>query len=536
MQAGIYCRKSRQQDGTESESVARQEQGGRSFCEQKEWTVTGVYTDDGVSGALFESREEFQRMLRDAEVGVFQALVLFDLDRFGRHAHKTMVALNQLADVGVAVWDYSKDKAIDLDTFEGETMVFLNARFAQQFRDQIRKHTRSAMELKAKNGWVTGGKVFGYINVRVEKGHTELEIFEEEAKVVVLIYEMYADGLGAKAIAGYLNKKGIPKPRAQQGRKDGWSVSTIRAVLERPLYRGIKRWGRTKKAYGRELGHGGKEKGQILRPEKEWMHIEVPDLRIVPQELADRVDKIREAKKRRYHAKEPNFPKHAGGKYLLSGGMLKCPDCNGNFEVEKKPWRGESFYVCATRRRKPGVCCNLLELPVEQTDNEILSIVEGEVLGTRLVKEALELVQQGPVPEDNLEAEKLRLRAEIDNMVRSIASGVPPDSLAPVIREKEDEIKRIEAKLATPRPVRVDLERLKSALEQRSAEWKRDLRKETQVARMVLRRIIGPILLWHEPAPPWVVEWRAKTTPEQTLNGLYKGVVSPGGVEPPSSP
>ena len=31
---------------------------------------------------------------------------------------------------------------------------------------------------------------------------------------------------------------------------------------------------------------------------------------------------------------------------------------------------------------------------------------------------------------------------------------------------------------------------------------------------MVLRRLIGTIMLWTEPAPPWVVEWRAKTKPE----------------------
>ena len=33
-----------------------------------------IYEDDGVSGALFASRAEFQRMLRDAEAGAFDAL------------------------------------------------------------------------------------------------------------------------------------------------------------------------------------------------------------------------------------------------------------------------------------------------------------------------------------------------------------------------------------------------------------------------------------------------------------------------------
>jgi len=46
-------------------------------------------------------------MMRDAEAGAFEAVVFYDLDRFGRHAHHGMVALNELADLGVTVWDYS---------------------------------------------------------------------------------------------------------------------------------------------------------------------------------------------------------------------------------------------------------------------------------------------------------------------------------------------------------------------------------------------------------------------------------------------
>jgi DNA invertase Pin-like site-specific DNA recombinase len=45
-------------------------------------------------------------------------------------------------------------------------MTFMKARFAQQFRDQVRKHTRDAMRQKAEQGFVTGGIVFGYDNSR----------------------------------------------------------------------------------------------------------------------------------------------------------------------------------------------------------------------------------------------------------------------------------------------------------------------------------------------------------------------------------
>ena len=105
MIAAIYARKSTAQDDVaeEGKSVVRQVEGARAFISSKKWTLDErhIYTDDGVSGALFTNRAEFQRMMRDAAAGAFEALVFFDLDRLGRDGHKTMVALNTLADLGI---------------------------------------------------------------------------------------------------------------------------------------------------------------------------------------------------------------------------------------------------------------------------------------------------------------------------------------------------------------------------------------------------------------------------------------------------
>src|SRR4051812_35850314 len=119
MRASIYARKSNEQDVEDDQkSVTRQILGARGFITSKGWTLDegNVYTDDAVSGALFETRPEFQRMLRDAQAGHIDTIVFYDLDRFGRHGHRTMVALNMLADVGVEVWDFSTGTRVDLDT------------------------------------------------------------------------------------------------------------------------------------------------------------------------------------------------------------------------------------------------------------------------------------------------------------------------------------------------------------------------------------------------------------------------------------
>ena len=124
MNAAIYARKSTKDenvdDAEESDSVKRQRDGAREFIKTKGWTLheSHIYTDDKTSGKLFTKRPQFQRLMRDAKAGAFQAVVFFDLDRFGRNAHKVMVALNALADLHINVWDFSSDTPVDLDTFE----------------------------------------------------------------------------------------------------------------------------------------------------------------------------------------------------------------------------------------------------------------------------------------------------------------------------------------------------------------------------------------------------------------------------------
>ena len=153
MIAAIYARKSQDpKDVAEKhKSVTRQIDGARAFISTKGWTLdeSNIYSDDNVSGALFAGRPQFQRLMRDAEAGAFDAVVFFDIDRFGRDGRRSMEALYTLADLGVSILDYSTGQALDLDSLEGEVMVFMKTRFAQQYRDAVRKHTRDSHRRKA---------------------------------------------------------------------------------------------------------------------------------------------------------------------------------------------------------------------------------------------------------------------------------------------------------------------------------------------------------------------------------------------------
>ena len=74
----------------------------------------------------------------------------------------------------------------------------------------------------------------------------------ERLRVVRLVHELYFQGFGGlKAIANFLNAKGIPSPNAGRTRRrkavsGKWTISNVRAILEQVAYIGKYAWGRRK--------------------------------------------------------------------------------------------------------------------------------------------------------------------------------------------------------------------------------------------------------------------------------------------------
>ena len=136
-------------------------------------------------------------------------------------------------------------------------------------------------------------------------------------------------------------------------------------------------------------------------------------------------------------------------------------------------------------------------------------------------------MESAPDETPRLKSERDRLQAEIDNLVKSIAAGVPPETVAPSILERQDAIRKVETRLRMPTVTRRDHEKLKAALEQRAKDWKRELRAEPRVARLLLRRLVGPIVLHDDSKRPAFVRW--ETTPTM---GLLDGLAPPCEIPP----
>jgi site-specific DNA recombinase len=155
-------------------------------------------------------------------------------------------------------------------------------------RVKAQQRTRDGALKKAKSGYVTGGRKFGYDNIQIlglngQRSHVDRRVNPIEAAVVLRIFRLADQGWGRKRIAYTLNDEAAPTPRAHQGRKAGWYASTVREVLRSGIYRGEIVWGRTAKrdAWGQRQSRATARR----RPQDDWIRVHRPDLRIVPETL-----------------------------------------------------------------------------------------------------------------------------------------------------------------------------------------------------------------------------------------------------------
>ena len=115
MVVAIYVRVSTLEQYKEGYSINEQIERLQKYCEAKGWTVYKVYIDGGYSGANMD-RPGLQAMLRDVEAGLFDAVLVYKLDRLSRSQKDTLEIIEVYAGCADFLKAYCEGDE-DLDKF-----------------------------------------------------------------------------------------------------------------------------------------------------------------------------------------------------------------------------------------------------------------------------------------------------------------------------------------------------------------------------------------------------------------------------------
>ena len=294
----------------------------------------------------------------------------------------------------------------------------------------------------------------------------------------------------------------------------GGRPSAIREMLHRPLYRGEIVWNKSQKVV-----RAGTKK-QRRRDQSEWVTLPAPDLRIIPDELWQRV-KARLEERAAVYLRNP-LTRRLNGRtrrqdesaYLLIG-FARCSVCDGPVGTDLRAHgsngarRHVAHYACLDhKKRGNAVCVNRVGLRQDLLDRAVLDAI-SEVLTPTVLTSAVETAlarlsrtrSQHTSRRADVEQELRQVQQRLDRLVDALADGsLPADEIKSRLNAEKTRKTALQAeaskleRLATLH--HFDAAKMKDQLQAHAGDVSALLNKHTPQARQMLRKLlVGPIQL-----------------------------------------
>ena len=230
LRVAAYCRVSTEQEEQQNSYQVQIAYYTDLINRKKEWTLAGIFADEGISGTQTKKRTEFNRMIRMCRNQKIDLVITKSISRFARNTVDCLEYVRQLKDLGIGVI-FEKEN-INTLTMTSEFMIALYGSFAQAESESISKNVSWGKEKAYREGKVQFQ--YKYLLGYKKGADGKPEIVPEEAETVRLIYTLFLDGYSMSRIKKLLENKGI---LTSQGNKV-WNESLIRSILKNEKYAG----------------------------------------------------------------------------------------------------------------------------------------------------------------------------------------------------------------------------------------------------------------------------------------------------------
>ncbi|WP_417119881.1 recombinase family protein [Ruminococcus bicirculans (ex Wegman et al. 2014)] len=230
LRVAAYCRVSTEQEEQQNSFAVQVAYYTDLINKKKEWTLAGIFADEGISGTQTKKRTEFNRMIRMCKKKKIDLIITKSISRFSRNTVDCLQYIRQLKELGIGVI-FEKEN-INTLTMTSEFMIALYGSFAQAESESISKNILWGKEKAYREGKVPFQykKLLGY-----RKGADgKPEIVPEEAETVQSIFNLYLDGYTLLNIAQILMDQKITTATG----KSEWTKSAIQSILKNEKYVG----------------------------------------------------------------------------------------------------------------------------------------------------------------------------------------------------------------------------------------------------------------------------------------------------------
>lgn len=335
MNIAAYCRVSTDKSD-QLNSLETQKEFFLEYTKRTGDNLIKLYADEGISGTKIKNRKEFQRMLADAEKGLFDMVVVKDISRFARNTVDLLQSVRKLKSLGIETQFLTANMT---SMGNSEFVLTIFGALAQEESANTSKRIKFGKKMNAEKGRVPN-IVFGYDKTIGD--YFNLSINENEAMAIRQIFQWYTgEGYGGSKIANMLNERGIKTKRG-----NNWSQNSVCRILTNEIYTG-------------KIINGKEEIADFLtgqrkeKDESEWLVTIRPELRIIEDEVFDKAQDILKGRHDSFkitHERQSN-------KYLFST-LIKCKECGWSFRRTVRQYKNTYVrWVCSGHNGKGADNC-----------------------------------------------------------------------------------------------------------------------------------------------------------------------------------
>lgn len=221
MIARLYLRVSTEEQVKYGFSLDAQLEDLKNYCKSNNYSIAGIYKDEGISASTIKKRKEFMRMLEEVKPG--EIILFTKLDRFSRNLLDANLVIKDLEKKNVSIKAIQEDD-IDTTTADGKFMFNIRLSIAEREREKTGERIKDVFKYKVTKGEViTGALPIGY---KIE--NKKVVIDPDKKDMVIDIFNTYEKKQSYRQLCFYLKDK------------YNYSITplTVKKILSNSLYIG----------------------------------------------------------------------------------------------------------------------------------------------------------------------------------------------------------------------------------------------------------------------------------------------------------
>jgi DNA invertase Pin-like site-specific DNA recombinase/predicted DNA-binding protein YlxM (UPF0122 family) len=378
------------------------------YAKNNGYVVIGEYIDRAQSGTT-DKREKFQRMISDSDRHTFEAVLVYQLDRFARNRYDSAINKQKLKKNGVRVISARENISEDASGILVEGVL---ESMAEYYSAELSQKIRRGMNINAEKHLSNGSNPgLGYVVDEERKFHID----PETAPIVRTIFEMYASGKTVTEINEYLNEKQLKTSHGKEFNKN-----SLHRLLRNKRYIGYYIYGDT----------------------------EVPDAmpRLIDDELFNRVQHLLERNKRapsRARAKE---------EYILTTKLFcgYCREMMVGYSGTSRTGTMYHYYICKTARKKQ---CKKKVVSKQAIEDKVVSECRKLLTDRNIKKIAGAVAASCQADYDSLAIKRIKQTIQetdraIENLWKAIEHGQAVEMITERINQRKQEKEELQGQLA----------------------------------------------------------------------------------------